>query len=79
MIYNNLNRVKGILSARQGAEIPKFTTGGTSPIMLTVTSVQQRDGKYYINGDANYEITQDEANFLQNQLAQSLKLQFYLD
>ena len=68
MIYNNLNRVKGILSARQGAEIPKFTTGGTSPIMLTVTSVQQRDGKYYINGDANYEITQDEANFLQNQL-----------
>lgn len=29
MIYNNLNRVKGILSARQGAEIPKFNPGGS--------------------------------------------------
>ena len=28
MIYNNLNRVKGILSARQGAEIPKFKNSG---------------------------------------------------
>ena len=28
MIQNNLNRVKGILSARKGAEIPKFTPGG---------------------------------------------------
>lgn len=27
MIYNNLNRVKGVLSARQGAEIPKFEYG----------------------------------------------------
>ena len=25
---NNLNRIKGILSAKQGAEIPKFTPGG---------------------------------------------------
>ena len=25
---NNLNRIKGILSAKQGAEIPKYTTGG---------------------------------------------------
>ena len=29
MIYNNLNRVKGVLSARQGAEIPKFNPGGS--------------------------------------------------
>lgn len=27
---NNLNRIKGILSARQGAEVPKFTQGGTT-------------------------------------------------
>ena len=27
MIYNNLNRIKGILSARQGAQIPKFEYG----------------------------------------------------
>ena len=26
----NLNRVKGILSAKQGAEVPKFTQGGTT-------------------------------------------------
>ena len=25
---NNLNRIKGILSAKQGAEVPKFTVGG---------------------------------------------------
>ena len=28
---NNLNRIKGILSARQGAEVPKFTGGGDIP------------------------------------------------
>ena len=28
MMYNNLHRVKGILSARQGAEIPKFQNSG---------------------------------------------------
>ena len=27
---NNLNRIKGILSAKQGAEVPKFTQGGTT-------------------------------------------------
>ena len=28
---NNLNRIKGILSAKQGAEVPKFTVGGEIP------------------------------------------------
>ena len=28
---NNLNRIKGILSAKQGAEVPKFTVGGDIP------------------------------------------------
>ena len=28
---NNLNRIKGILSAKQGAEVPKFTVGGGIP------------------------------------------------
>lgn len=28
---SNLNRIKGILSARQGAEVPKFTGGGDIP------------------------------------------------
>ena len=28
---NNLNRIKGILSARAGAEIPKFDPGGSIP------------------------------------------------
>ena len=27
MIYNNLNRVKGILSARQGAQVPRYSGG----------------------------------------------------
>ena len=48
----NLNRIKRVLSARQGAEIPKYQTpGGPLPVPLKdIKSVENKNGKYYVNG-----------------------------
>ena len=46
MDRNNLNRIRGILSAKYGAEIPKFTPGG----VIKVTDVVYKDGRYFLNG-----------------------------
>ena len=57
MNRNDLNRIKGILSARQGTQIPKFTPGGSVP----VTKVSYRDdlAKFFINDQ--YEVDEDTA------------------
>ena len=57
MIYNNLNRIKGILSARQGAQIPKFTPGG-------LLYKQLKNGKYVYSND-NGKTWYDDAQFTQ--------------
>lgn len=45
---HNLNRIQGILSARQGAEIPKFGNGG---------AFYSKDGKYFLDGK---EVTKED-------------------
>ena len=57
MIYNNLNRIKGILSARQGAQIPKFTPGG-------LLYKQLKNGKYVYSND-NGATWYNDAQFTQ--------------
>lgn len=49
---NKLNRIKGVLSARAGAEIPKYQTPGSPlPVPLKdIKSVENKNGKYYVNG-----------------------------
>lgn len=52
MIYNNLNRVKGILSARQGTEIPKFDVGGkTYTKQLSSGTIYSQDGQNWFIDD----------------------------
>lgn len=53
MIDNKLNRIKGILSARQGAEIPKYQSPG-SPLPKPFYI---QNGKFFLDGK---EVTQDE-------------------
>ena len=53
MDRNNLNRIRGILSAKQGAEIPKFTPGGQIRV-TKVSSPQQRSNKWLLND--KYEV-----------------------
>lgn len=52
MKNDNLNRVRGILSARQGAVVPKFDVGGGAhPGHIEVTSVKFVNGKWILNND----------------------------
>ena len=64
---NKLNRIKGVLSARQGAEIPKFQTpGGPLPVPLKdIKSVENKNGKYYVNG---IEVNKEQYDIANNQL-----------
>lgn len=60
---NNLNRVKGILSARQGAEIPKFQNPA-GPMLYNGTGqneikYQKRKGNYYIYSNDGQNWFQD--------------------
>ena len=49
---NNINRVRGVLSAKKGAEIPKFQQpGGPLPKPFSI-----QNGKYYLD---NKEVTKD--------------------
>ena len=50
---NNLNRIKGILSAEEGAEIPKFQ----NPAQPINKAFYKKDGKYFLDGK---EVTQDQ-------------------
>lgn len=49
---NKLNRIKGVLSARAGAEIPKFTPGGPVKPQFYI-----QDGKFFLDGQ---EVTKDK-------------------
>ena len=64
---NNLNRIKGVLSARQGAEIPKYQTpGGPLPVPLKdIKSVENKNGKYYVNG---IEVNKEQYDIANNQI-----------
>lgn len=59
---NKLNRIQGILSARQGSEIPKFQTpAGPLPKLLKgVNKFTQDNGKFFVNGQEVSE--QDYSN-----------------
>ena len=66
MIYNNLNRVKGILSARLGAQVPKFQNSGKIYKKLPDGKelFSDDDGitwKYVENPNIFYESTQNSS------------------
>ena len=52
MIYNNLNRVKGILSARQGAEIPKYTGGAKFKLPYKGSTLYSIDRESWFTDEA---------------------------
>ena len=52
-MHDNLNRVKGILHAKQGVEIPKFQ----NPAQPINKAFYKKDGKYFLDGK---EVTLDQ-------------------
>ena len=64
MNRNNLNRVKGILSARQGTQVPKLTPGGS--VQVTKVSYSDALKKFLINDQ--YEVDEATANYLFHKL-----------
>ena len=67
---NNLNRIKGILSAKKGAEIPKFQNpGGSLPKLQGINQFYQENGKFYVNGQ---EVSENEYNNLKLQAQQNI-------
>ena len=59
----NFNKVRGILSAKVGTQIPKFQTP-SGPIQLTgQNNFESRDGKYYVN---EKEVTKEQYDYLLN-------------
>ena len=66
---NKLNRIQGILSARQGAEIPKFNPGGPVKPPFYI-----QDGKYFLDG---IEVTKND--FFKDKRVQQSQKDLYSD
>ena len=69
MKNDNLNRVRGILSARQGAVVPKFDVGGSANAgYIEVTNVKYVDGKWILNDDPSLVVSETTAQGLSRSL-----------
>ena len=64
----NKDKVRGIVRARQGSQIPKFQTpAGASPILGAITNFRIENGKYYVNGQEVTKEQYEQAKIQKNQ------------
>jgi hypothetical protein len=52
MIYKNLNRVKGIISAKQGTEIPKYSGGAKFKLPYQGSTLYSIDKESWFTDEA---------------------------